>query len=124
MHHKDIIDHKNHHHFDEVRINIRQNPEDVVQGFNYWMDGFWKVIAGCFRQRDHVKVQEYTFTQVGCNCIIPEVECPVQKTWFTLQQPTNHNKWNRGNVSWINGVLVIQVNVEEAPCKIKWFNIY
>jgi hypothetical protein len=104
--------------------DVGDDSIDIVQGFNYWMDGFWKVIGGNFRQMDHVKVEEYTFSTVGCNCIIPDVEFPVQKTWFTLTQPSDPTKFNRGNVSWVDGILVIQVDVQEAPCTIKWFNIY
>lgn len=107
------------------RINLSEpDQEEIVQGFNYWMDGFWKVIAGCFRHKNEVQVQQHTFTEVGCQCIIPETEFPVQKTWFTLEQSSDTSKWNRANATWEEGQLIIHVDVESIPCTIKWFNIY
>lgn len=97
---------------------------NIVQGFNSWLDGFWKVIAGFFKRRDHIKIEEHTFTELGCNCITPPVECCVQKTWFTIEQPCNPMKRNSANVSWMDGNLIIHAYVEEVPCKIKWFNIF
>lgn len=107
------------------RINIHEpDQEEIVQGFNYWMDGFWKVIAGCFRQKNVVQIEQHTFNELGCQAIMPATDFPVQKTWFTLEQSSDTSKWNRANVSWDEGQLIIHVNVESIPCTVKWFNIY
>lgn len=97
---------------------------NTVQGFTYWMDGFWKVIGGFFGDRDSVTVESQTFSELGVHYITPEVDCKVKKTWFEVSEPRDKSKWNRANASREGDFLVIKVDVEEAPCTVKWFNIY
>lgn len=111
-------------------IEVHQDEKSLVsltqhvQGFNYWLDGFWKVIGGLFRRKDRVKVESHTFHKKGRHLLCPRVEHEVQKTWFHLTQPHDETKWNRANISKQDGRISIFVEVEEAPCTIKWFNIY
>jgi hypothetical protein len=122
--------------FKELRRIKREEPAWkkgpriwVVQKFvSCWLDGFWKVLGGLFRWKDHFHIEKHAFKHSGCHAHTPDCERTVQKVWFSVeQQRGNHSKgrkWNFVNVSWGSGETIIHAEVESAPCVVKWFNIY
>ncbi len=86
------------------------------------MPGFWKAIGGHFHHNDRVEMGEQVFTEEGHHELTFNLEL-CHKTYLFPSQP-NSSKWNRAGSLWENGVLTIVVDVEEAPCTLKWFNVY